>query len=148
MFNKAAMGGTFDNFHRGHEALIDAILKVASKGVIGVTSDEFARKFRPHDVEPYKMRADAVKKYCAGGNVEIVRIDDQYGPATTDRTIDCIAVSEETFGTAQNINCIRFKKGLERLVIVVVPLVLADNKRPISSADIRGGVMDREGRIL
>lgn len=147
MYKKAAMGGTFDNFHVGHEALIDAAINVASKVVIGVTSDEFAKRFRVHDVEPYKKRINAVKDYCKGRNVEIAKIEDQYGPATTDRSIDCIVVSEETFGVAQQINCIRFKKGLKRLAMVVVPLVLANNKRPISSADVRSRVMDREGHL-
>lgn len=148
MLKKAVMGGTFDNFHKGHEAVIDAALNVASTVVIGITSDDFAKKFRTHEVEAYTKRETAVKDYCKGRNVEIVEIEDQYGPATIDGSIDCIVVSEETVGIAQQINCIRFKKGLEQLVIMVVPLVLADNKRPISSIDIRKSVIDRAGRVL
>jgi pantetheine-phosphate adenylyltransferase len=56
--------------------------------------------------------------------------------------------SEETLLRASEINAIRFKKGLDKLTIVVIPIVLADDGKPISSDRISRGEIDREGRVL
>ena len=43
-FRVVATGGTFDEIHDGHLALISKAFEVGKKVIIGVTSDEFAAK--------------------------------------------------------------------------------------------------------
>jgi cytidyltransferase-like protein len=150
MFSKVVIGGTYDMLHKGHKKLLDAGFLVGKEVVIGLTSDEFASRFRVGRISSYEARKmnleDYLKKF--GQKYKIVKIDDSYGVATIDPGIDCIVASEETLLRASEINAIRFKKGLERLYIVVVPLVLSEDGIPISSERIISGQIDLDGRLI
>lgn len=150
MFRKVVIGGTYDMLHRGHEKILETGFRIGASVVIGLTSDEFAARFRAEKVLPYEKRKAAlekcIKKY--GKPYNIIKIDDSYGIATIDPGIDCIVASEETLLRASEINAIRFKKGLEKLTIVVIPIVLADDGKPISSERINKKEIDAEGHII
>jgi len=150
MFRKVVIGGTFDMLHRGHKKLLETGFQVAESVVIGLTSDDFARRFRVGDVLAYDKRKDKLEGFLKAYKkpYRIIRIEDSYGVATLDRDIDCIVASEETLLRASEINAIRFKKGLEKLCIVVVPIMVADDGKPISSDRINSGEIDAEGRML
>ncbi|MFN3527556.1 MAG: phosphopantetheine adenylyltransferase [Candidatus Altarchaeaceae archaeon] len=142
MFKNIVLGGTFNKLHEGHELLIRTAFEVAKddgKIYIGLTSDEFANKFRTDKVINYEERKknleNFIEKIGIKKNYEILKIDDVYGIATIKECLDTIVVSEETLARAEEINAIRFKKKLSRLIIIVVPLVLKENK-PISSSDL------------
>jgi pantetheine-phosphate adenylyltransferase len=149
MFEKAVVGGTFDRFHTGHKKIIKAAFDIAGSVVIGLTSDEFANRFRSFETTPYEMRKNAVDDYAKTMRkpFQIVEINDSYGVATIDPKIDCIVVSEETLLRAEEINAIRFKKGIEKLSILVIPILLARDGGPISSERIVKREIDAEGRI-
>ena len=148
-FKKTIVGGTFDNFHNGHEAILKVAFDVSDFVTIGISSDEFARRFRTDEVEPYEVRSDNVKNFCKkfGKEFEIVEINDFYGPSTVNKDFNCIAASEETSLRAKEINAVRAKKGLPEMTIVVVPFALAKNGKPISSYRIRNGEINRNGSI-
>lgn len=137
MFRRIVVGGTFDGLHEGHMSVLCAAFENAESVVIGLTSDEFARRFRTRHVRGFADRKNALSEYVGGFGkpFDVVEISDSYGIATIDSDIDCIVVSEETMLRAQEINTIRFKKGLPRLTMVVVPLVLDGNGRPLSSTE-------------
>jgi len=152
MFNKIVIGGTFDMIHRGHEEILKTGFQIGKSVVIGLTSDDFADRFRIEKVLPYEERKRKLEEFIGSVREDkpytIIKIDDSYGAATIDPETDCIVVSEETLLRAQEINAIRFKKGLSKLTIVVVPIVLADDGKPISSDRINRGEIDRNGKIL
>jgi len=152
MFNKVVIGGTFDMIHRGHEEILKTGFQIGRSIVIGLTSDDFAGRFRVERVLPYEERKRKLEEFISrvigGKPYTILKIDDSYGAATIDPETDCIVVSEETLLRAQEINAIRFKKGLPKLTIIVVPIVLADDGKPISSDRINRNEIDREGRVV
>ncbi len=150
MFKKVVVGGTFDALHRGHKKIIETALSIGESVVIGLTSDEFANRFRSTLVPSYDKRRTRVEEFLKQfkKQYQIVSINDSYGVATIDEEIDCIVASEETLLRAEEINTIRFKKNLPKLIIVVVPLVLADDGKPLSSERINAEEIDGEGRII
>lgn len=150
MFKKIVVGGTFNSIHRGHRKILEAALALGKSAVVGLTSDDFAARFRAEKVLPYAERKKNLGKFLdtLKKPYEVVEIKDSYGFATIDPGLDCIVVSEETLLRAEEINIIRFKKGLEKLTVVVVPLALSDDGKPISGQRISSGEIDLEGRIL
>ncbi|MEM4347819.1 MAG: pantetheine-phosphate adenylyltransferase [Candidatus Altiarchaeota archaeon] len=149
MFKKIVVGGTFEFLHKGHRRLLELGAKNSEMLIVGLTSDEFASRFRAEKVSPYIERKRKLENFLKKFSVKykIVKIDDNYGIATIDPEIDCIIVSEETLLRAEEINAIRFKKGLEKLVIIVMPTILAEDGKPLSSERIRLGEIDEYGRI-
>ncbi|MFH1404449.1 MAG: pantetheine-phosphate adenylyltransferase [Candidatus Altiarchaeota archaeon] len=136
MFRKIVIGGTFNGLHEGHKRLIETGFENAESAVIGLTSDEFANRFRAEEVRPFESRMRELEEYVGGLGkpYSIVEINDSYGVATIDPEVDSIVVSEETLLRAEEINTIRFKKKLHRLVMIVVPLVLDEKGIPVSSS--------------
>ncbi len=145
MFNKIAVGGTFDKLHRGHKALLDKAFDSGKKVIVGISSDKMLEK----KADPLKTRKRALVEYLKGrGRYELIVLRDPYGPTIFDPDIDAIAVSDETLPRAEEINGVRKKRGLKPLKIISIPMVLADDGRSISSSRIRIGEIDGEGRAL
>jgi pantetheine-phosphate adenylyltransferase len=99
------------------------------------------------EAELFSKRKRALQNFLKL-NYEIVKLNDAYGPAISDSKIDAIVVSEETKARAAEINEIRKKRGLPALEIIVIPFVLAEDGKPISTTRIRAGEIDEEGRVL
>ena len=150
MFRKIVIGGTYDTLHKGHKKLLETGFQIGESVVIGLTSDEFAKRFRVGDVLAYEKRKANLESYIKQFKkpYKIIKIDDSYGIATIDPEIDCIVASEETLLRASEINAIRFKKSLPKLTIVVVPIVVSADGIPLSSDRINRGEIDNEGTIL
>ena len=152
-YDVVAMGGTFDVLHRGHRSLLKRAFTVGKTVIIGVTSDSFARNLhKPHKVDSYLSRKKDLEKLLRKWEVlsraRIVELTDRYGPTAQDSEIQALVVSKRTLKTAYEINKRRRLKRLHALKIVPIDLILAQDKRAISSTRIRRGRIDREGRVV
>jgi pantetheine-phosphate adenylyltransferase len=143
-FKKVVVGGSFDHLHRGHKVLLEKAFELGDKVVVGLSSDKMVRK----KIAPYSVRKKKLEEYLSGLKYEIVKLTDPYGIAINDPEVEAIVVSEETLPRAVEINKIRKRKGLQELEIVRVPMVIAEDGKPISSTRIRRGEIDEEGRIV
>jgi len=143
---KVGVGGTFDVLHKGHEVLLGKAFEAADSVVIGLTTDEMVGK----ETLPYEERENKLCEFLAsahpGRAYDIVGLEDAHGPAVGDAEMDAIVVSEETLKGAEEINRKRLEKGLSPLEVIVIPMVLAHDGKPISSSRIRAGEIDGEGR--
>ncbi len=163
----AIVGGTFTPIHDGHRALLHATFQTASHEgegaghvIVALTSSGFAERARsPAHAEflgPFQKRREALEEELGriGGaytaSVEIVKLEDAYGPAETRDDIDALVVSPE--GKAQHraheLNERRVADGRDPLEIHTAPFVIADDGTRISSTRIRNGEIDVHGRVL
>lgn len=149
MFDKVAVGGTFNVLHKGHKTVLTTAFMIGKHVGIGLSSDEFANRFRATPSSRYDDRKKNLIEFVKNFDkeYEIIEINDSYGIATTDPEIDCIVVSEETLLRAEEINAIRFKKGLDKLTIVVVPIMLAGDGKPISGERVLSKEIDENGKV-
>lgn len=153
MYRVVAMGGTFDSLHRGHRRLLRQAFAVGRTVMIGITSDDFARSLhKPHKLDPYARRKKDLERLLATWGVlsrtRIVPLHDRWGPTVRVSRINALVVSRRTLKTAYEINAKRKAYGLKPLAISPIDLILAEDKRPISSTRIRRGKIDREGRLV
>jgi len=152
-FKKVAVGGTFDELHRGHKALLDMAFEVGDIVVIGLSSDTFVLKMgKPHKTASYDERRKELQNFLTDSNLtrraEIVTLDDPFGSTMTSEGLEALVVSKETLKTAEKINEERQKTGLSPLKLVIVNMVPAENNSPISTTRIRSGEIDRNGHVL
>jgi len=152
-FRKVAVGGTFDEFHRGHKVLLIKAFEIGEHVLIGLCTDEFVKKMgKPHVTAPYQERLKELqafmKKLGLSYKAEIIPLNDTYGNTLTDRCIEALVVSEETEKIAIKINQKRREARLPPLTIVTIRMVPAENYKPISTTRIRHGEIDREGHLL
>lgn len=152
-YRKVAVGGTFDQLHKGHRALLGKAFEVGDKVAVGITSDSFVAKLgKQHRTASFEDRKRDVLAYLAtqglADRVEITSLNDSYGLTITNPDIDAIVVSQETERIAWAINRKRQTIGNKPLEVVVVTMVPAENKAPISSTRIRRGEIDRNGHML
>lgn len=153
-FETVVVGGTFDEFHKGHRALLMKAFEVGDLVLIGLCTEEFAKKLRkPHEVAGYEERLRDLKQFLRQLDVlsraEILPISDPYGiTLSTKPPLDAIVVSRETEPRAKEINEKRIAKGLPPLEIVVIEMIPAENHVSISTTRIRRKEIDREGHLL
>jgi pantetheine-phosphate adenylyltransferase len=152
-FRKVAVGGTFDELHKGHRMLLVKAFEVGEIVLIGLCTDEFVKRMgKPHLTAPYEARLKELhtflKKSRLTGNTEIVPLNDPYGNSIRDKCIEALIVSEETEKMAMKINQKRNEARLPPLAIITISMVPADNYKPISTTRIRKGEIDREGHLL
>jgi len=147
-YKNVAVGGTFDNFHKGHEKLLDEAFAIGQNVLIGVTSDEFGGE--KGDIDPCSKRISKLEEFLQKFKSRYIvkRLEEPYGPTIYDPKIDAIVVSRETKPTADRINEIRREKGMKPLEIFTIDWVLADDGKPVSSSRIRNGEIDRNGKII
>ncbi|MBS7616839.1 phosphopantetheine adenylyltransferase [Candidatus Bathyarchaeota archaeon] len=152
-FKSVAVGGTFDELHKGHKTLLLKAFEVGEQVLIGLCTDEFVAKMKkPHMVASYEERLIELKcflnKHGLLERAKIIPLNDAYGATLQKGCLEAIVVSKETEPTAKKINEERTKHGLEPLKVVTIEMVPSENHAPISTTRIRMGEIDREGRLI
>jgi cytidyltransferase-like protein len=152
-FKTVLVGGTFDEFHKGHRALIMKAFEVGERVIIGLSSDQLARELRKnHEVASYEQRLNDLRSFLKKQKVfdraKIVPLDTPYGITLSTTIADALVVSKETESRAININRKREASGIRPLALVVIEMVPAEDLYPISTTRIRRKEIDREGHLL
>lgn len=146
---RVCLGGTFDPFHVGHEAMLRVAAQRAREMFVGVTEGGLAARHR--QVAPVADRIVVVEGFLREsgytGGLVVRPLTDAMGPAATG-DYDAIVVSPETVRGAQAINDARTQRGLETLAPIIVPHVLGQDLLPVSGTRIAAGDIDRHGRRL
>ena len=152
-FRKVAVGGTFDELHKGHRRLLAKAFEIGESVLIGLCTDEFVKKLgKPHETASYEERLKELHAFLEKSSLiseaEIIPLDNPYGNTLTDKCIEALVVSEETEKIAIEINQKRSEANLPLLEIISISMVPAENFKPISTTRIREGEIDREGHLL
>ena len=150
-FNLVALGGTFDIIHAGHIALLEKGFSISKKVIIGLTSDELAEKKGKKLLHSFQIRYSTLesllKEKFPNSIFEIVKLDNDFGPAAIEDNVNALVVSEETRNKGILLNKLRLDKDQSSVTIIVVPMVLAKDGTRISTTRIRNSEIDAKGNI-
>jgi pantetheine-phosphate adenylyltransferase len=152
-FNNVAVGGTFDELHKGHRSLLAKAFEMSERVFIGVCTDDFVKRLnKGHITASYEDRLAELRAYLSVQGVldraKIVPLNDPYGITLSKGCVEALVVSKETEPIALNINEKRKDLGFTPLQIVVIDMVPSENHGSISTTRIRQGEIDREGHLL
>lgn len=150
-YGHAVLGGTFDHFHVGHAALLERAFRLGREVSVGVTTEGFiAQHPKPtaERLQPFAARRRAVERWVRarhpGRSVRVVPLADTFG-RSVEEGVDVLVVSVDTRNGGRAVNAERRRLGRAPVPLEVVPVVLADDLRPVSSRRIRSGEIDRWG---
>lgn len=133
LFEKVAVGGTFDGMHYGHRKLltlaVSSVNPRSGKLMVGVTVDDMLRhKSFNEEIPQIKERIDGVRDFLyrlAPGiknRIKLRAIDDAYGPPGTideGKDFDALVLSHETLDNGHKLNEYRQNVlGLEPLALL------------------------------
>ena len=171
MYTHAVCGGTFDHFHSGHTALLTEAFTIATHVTIGLTTDTYVLQYKYDEenmsgvacpacstqhMQPFAVRKNQIETWLQvqgfSSRVTIVPIDDPFGPTVkknkASQSMDVLVVSSETKSGAMKINEQRKRIGLSVLLIHTIPMVLAEDTKPISATRIRNQEIDVDGKLM
>jgi len=150
-FDLVAMGGTFDVIHSGHMALLNKAFSISSKVIIGLSSDQLATKKGKNLANDYSKRLSLLKsvieKSFPNSAYEISKLENDFGPAVIEGSVKALVVSEETSNKGLLLNELRAERNLPPVKIVVVPMVLAEDGKSISTTRIKNSEIDDSGNL-
>ncbi len=151
-YGLAVLGGTFDRLHLGHAALLGTALAVGRSVAIGLTTPAYLRAHPKPDgprIQLYSVRRRSLeawlRRHATARRWRVVPLENPFG-RSTEEGVGVLVVSADTRGGGAAVNRERRRLGRRPVPVVVVPLVLADDLRPISSRRIRAREIDRWGR--
>lgn len=148
------LAGTFDGLHAGHRVILTRAFEVGERVTIGLTSDEFVKKFKVQRVKckvrTYEERKKVLEQWLKKNNkyALIIPIDDPYEPAASMKDLDALIVTAENRKTGERINALRQGLALSPLTLIEVPMVEAEDGKPVSSTRMRNGEIDHNGKLI
>ena len=150
-FDLVAMGGTFDVIHSGHMALLNKAFSISSKVIIGLSSDQLATKKGKNLANDYSKRLSLLKsvieKSFPNSAYEVSKLENDFGPAVIEGSVKALVVSKETSNKGLLLNKLRAERNLPSVKIVVVPMVLAEDGKSISTTRIKNSEIDGSGNL-
>ncbi len=145
------VGGTFYPLHNGHKTLLRKAFEVAGPEgsvFIGLTTLDMIKK--KGKIASFQKRKHLILQFLSEEKVPplatIQPLFDKFGP-TLEGDFDAIVVSPETEQTAEEINRRRTSLGKTPMKIIMIPYVLAEDGKPISSSRIRRKEIDEKGSM-
>ncbi len=151
-YRLAVLGGSFDRLHVGHRALLRRAFDIADRVAVGVTSDAFlAAHPKPNGdrIEPYVRRRRRVERLLAASypraRWRLAALEDRFGGSVAPGP-DVLVATADTRAGARAVNRERRRRGLPPLAVHLLPLVLGDDLRPLSSRRVRAGEITPDGR--
>ena len=151
LFDLVAMGGTFDVIHSGHMALLNKAFSISSKVIIGLSSDQLATKKGKNLDNDYSKRLSLLKsvieKSFPNSAYEVSKLENDFGPAVIEGSVKALVVSAETSNKGLLLNELRTERNLPPVKIVVVPMVLAEDGKSISTTRIKNSEIDGSGNL-
>ena len=150
-YDVVAMGGTFDMIHAGHMKLLNKAFSISKKIIIGLTSDELAAKKGKKLLNNYSQRLELLKsvivKNFPDSSYQISKLENDFGPAVIEGSVQALVVSEETRNKGSILNELRTKRGLPLVKVIVVQMVLAKDGKTISTTRIKNSEIDDVGNL-
>ena len=150
-YDLVAMGGTFDMVHKGHIKLLSEAFAISSFVIIGLTSDELAKKRGKQTLHQYDARLrtleETLEKNFPDAKYQISKLDNDFGPAVLEKGVQALVVSGETQKQGDVLNQLRKEKNLPPVDVIVVPMVLAQDGTRISTTRIKNSEIDLEGNM-
>lgn len=151
-YRRVVLGGTFDHLHVGHEALLLAAFRAGRTVAIGVTTERYLAdhpKPGAPRIQGYTGRRRTLLRWLSArfprSRWAVVPLENSFG-RSVEAGVDALVISADTLAGGRAVNAERRRRGRRGVPLVVVPLVLADDLRPVSSRRIRSGAIDRRGR--
>ena len=85
-FALVALGGTFDIIHAGHMALLDKGFSISEKLIIGLTSDELAKKKGKKLINDFQTRyttlGTLIQEKFSNSVFDIAKLNNDFGPVS------------------------------------------------------------------
>lgn len=144
-YKKVAVGGTFDQLHKGHMELLTTAFSLGEVVVIGLTDEQMVTtKTLSVIIEPYRARKKNLEKYLQKKNLftraRIIRLTDSLGPALTDDTIEAVVVGPRVSDEI-------IKKIKKVKPVIACKTIFASDGSYLSSTRIRKGRVRCNGAV-
>ncbi|EDR28297.1 phosphopantetheine adenylyltransferase, putative [Entamoeba dispar SAW760] len=145
-YNNVGVGGTFDRLHCGHYTLIQtAVFTSSSHLAIAITGDSLLHSKQNYDlIHSFTTRKNqiihllhTINKYYPIPSYTISQINQPEGTSTTDPTLECLIVSDETQKSLPIINNQRILNGYLPLHSITINLILTTDGSKFSSSTLR-----------